>query len=157
MKIKSVIVNGRRENFSLEVIPMGERLYKLSKPLYVRIYTDEGVFTFAFDFGFITNFRSGGVLVDFFLDQIGTTLVQLAYLLHDACYTPCFMLAGEHPVSKKLADELLKAMLIYAGMSSWKASLVHTSVKLFGKSAYEEDDDLTEENSRLFTFLWSDK
>ena len=67
------------------------------------------------------------------------------------------MLAGEHPVSKKLADELLKAMLINAGMSSWKASLVHTSVKLFGKSAYEEDDILTEKNSMLFTFLWSDK
>ncbi|MEE0937744.1 MAG: hypothetical protein UIG52_06905 [Bacteroidales bacterium] len=125
--------------------------------MYARISTDVGVFTFAFDFGFITNFRSGGVLVDFFLDQIGTTLVQLAYLLHDACYTPCFMLAGEHPVSKKLADELLKAMLIYAGMSSWKASLVHTSVKLFGKSAYDEDDELTEENSKLFTFSWEAK
>lgn len=157
MKVKSIIVNGRRERFSLEVIPMGNRLYKLSKPLYARISTDVGVFTFAFDFGFITNFRSGGVLVDFFLDQIGTTLVQLAYLLHDACYTPCFMLAGEHPVSKKLADELLKAMLIYAGMSSWKASLVHTSVKLFGKSAYDEDDELTEENSKLFTFSWESK
>ena len=63
VKIKSVIVNGRKDKFSLEVIPMGNRLYKLSKPLYVRVYTDEGVFTFAFGFGFVTNFRSGGVLV----------------------------------------------------------------------------------------------
>lgn len=154
MIIKSVIVNGRRENFSLEVIPMGNRLYKLSKPLYVRVYTDEGVFTFAFDFGFITNFRSGGVLVDFFLDQIGTTLVQLAYLLHDACYTPCLALKMEHPISRKLADEMLKAMLEYAMMSKLQSSLVYNSVRLFGGSAYDEDDELTEENSKLFTFTW---
>lgn len=157
MKIKSVIVNGRRENFSLEVIPMGNRLYKLSKPLYIRAYTDEGVFTFAFDFGFVTNFRSGGVIVDFFLDQIGTTLVQLAYLLHDACYTPCLALKMQHPISRKLADEMLRAMLKYARMDAVQSWIVHKSVRLFGGSAYEEDDELTEENSKLFTFNWEAK
>lgn len=157
MKIKSVIVNGRRDKFSLEVIPMGNRLYKLSKPLYVRVYTDEGVFTFAFDFGFVTNFRSGGVLVDFFLDQIGTTLVQIAYLLHDACYTPCLALEMEHPISRKLADEMLRAMLEYAQMDAVQSWIVHKSVRLFGGSAYEEDDELTAENSKLFTFNWEAK
>lgn len=154
MQIKSVIVNGRRENFSLEVIPMGNRLYKLSKPLYIRVYTDEGVFTFAFDSGFITNFRSGGILVDFFIDQIGTPLVQIAYLLHDACYTPCLALKMEHPISRKLADQMLKAMLEYAMMSNCQVLLVYTSVRSFGSSAYDEDDELTEENSKLFTFTW---
>lgn len=157
MKIKSVIVNGRRDKFSLEVIPMGNRLYKLSKPLYVRVYTDEGVFTFSFDFGFVTNFRSGGVLVDFFLDQIGTTLVQIAYLLHDACYTPCLALEMEHPISRKLADEMLRAMLEYAQMDAVQSWIVHKSVRLFGGSAYEEDDELTAENSKLFTFNWEAK
>lgn len=153
MIVDKVIVNGK-EDAEVSVIPLGYRYYSLYKPYVISVYTDVGILTFAFKEKFITNYRSGGKLVDFFIDQIGNAKTQIAYLLHDACYTPCFMLAGEHPVSKKLADELLKAMLIYAGMSSWKASLVHTSVKLFGKSAYEEDDNLTEENSKLFTFTW---
>lgn len=157
MKIQTVIVNGRRDKFSLEVIPMGNRLYKLSKPLYIRVYTDEGVFCFYFDFGFVTNFRSGGVLVDFFLDQIGTTLVQIAYLLHDACYTPCLALEMEHPISRKLADEMLRAMLEYAQMDAVQSWIVHKSVRLFGGSAYEEDDELTAGNSKLFTFNWEAK
>lgn len=156
MVVNKLIVNGK-EDTEVSVIPLGNRYYSLYKPYVIRVYTDEGVFSFAFKEKFITNYRSGGKLVDFFIDQIGNAKTQIAYLLHDACYTPCFMLDGEHPLSKNLADELLEAMLIFAGMSSWKASLVHTSVKLFGTSAYEDDDELTERNSKLFTFLWSDE
>ena len=53
------------------------------------------------------------------------------------------------------ADELLRAVLVHAGMGKFKASLVYNSVRLFGKSAYEDDDKLTETNSELFTFEWS--
>lgn len=153
MVVHQVLVNGD-EAADVAVIPLGDRYYSLYEPCIIKACTDEGVFTFAFKEKFFTNYRSGGKLVDFFIDQIGNAKTQIAYLLHDACYTPCWALKMEHPISRKLADELLKAMLVYAGMSSWKASLVYTSVRLFGASAYEEDDVLTAENSKLFTFTW---
>lgn len=137
------------------VCPIGKRFYRLATDTLVRIVTDEGDFVFSFKAGFVTNFRSGGIFIDRFIDQIGDTLQQAAYLCHDAAYTPCAALQMEHPISRKLADELLRAVLVHAGMGRIKASIVYDSVRLFGKSAYEDDDELTEKNSKLFTFEWS--
>lgn len=55
----------------LTVVTMGNRLYRLPGPFLARVITDEGAFVFKFVGGFVTNFRSGGVLVDAFVDQIG--------------------------------------------------------------------------------------
>ena len=63
----------------------------------------------------------------------------------------------EHPISRKLADEMLRAMLEYAQMDAVQSWIVHKSVRLFGGSAYEEDDELTAGNSKLFTFNWEAK
>ena len=143
--------------FTLAVTPIGNRLYKLARDTKVQVYTDEGVFRFNFCKGFVTNFRSGGVAVDCFVDQVGDEKKALAYLVHDAIYTPCAALGGEHPVSRKKGDEILRAALRWAGMSAFKASMVYRSVRLFGHSAYWEDDELTDENSRLFHFHWDAK
>lgn len=140
---------------SLCVNPLGDRLYKLAKAIKVNVYTDEGLFHYEFQPGFITNFRSGGLFVDRFIDQIGSSVnIQVCWLVHDGNYTPCYSLEMEHPVSKKLADRLLKAMLEFSEMPKFKSGMVYTSVKWFGNSAYEEDDELTEKNSRLFSFEW---
>lgn len=140
---------------SLCVNPLGDRLYKLAKAIEVNVYTDEGLFHYEFQPGFITNFRSGGLFVDRFIDQIGSSVnIQVCWLVHDSNYTPCYSLEMEHPVSKKLGDRLLKAMLEFSEMPKFKACMVYTSVKWFGNSAYEEDDELTEKNSRLFSFEW---
>ena len=158
MKVRNVFIysdKGRLEGVC--VIPLGNRYYRLAHDLDITIRTDEGDFRFAFKQGFVTNFRSGGIFIDHFIDQIGDQWQQVAYLCHDAAYTPCAALKMEHPVSRKLADELLRALLIYARMIKFKASLVYNSVRLFGKSAYEDDDKLTESNSKLFTFEWSAK
>lgn len=138
-----------------KVEPLGNRLYKLSEFTRVIVQTDEGKFVFEFKPGFITNFRSGGVLVDSFVDQIGNGNTQLAYLCHDAIYTPCASCGGEHPVSRKLGDQILKAMLLYAGMGKFKASVVYSSVRAFGSGAYDEDDALTASNSKAFNFTWT--
>lgn len=156
MKVRNVFIcsdKGRLEGVC--VIPLGNRYYRLAHDLDITIRTDEGDFRFAFKQGFVTNFRSGAIFIDYFIDQLGDRLLQVAYLCHDAAYTPCAALKMEHPVSRKLADELLRAVIIHAGMSTFKASLVYNSVRLFGKSAYDDDDELTEKNSRLFTFEWS--
>lgn len=151
MKVLNVIIYNDAD---IVVTPLGDRYYKLAADTKINIYTDQGIFVYSFKKGFVTNFRSGGLFVDPFVDQIGTVLMQAAYLCHDAAYTPCLACGMEHPISRKLADQLLKAMLIYAELCIFKANVVYTSVRLCGKHAYEEDDSLTEENSKLFKFEW---
>lgn len=153
MKVRDITT----DVFTLAVTPIGNRLYKLARDTKVRVYTDEGVFAFDFCKGFVTNFRSGGVAVDCFVDQVGDEKKALAYLIHDAIYTPCATLGGEHPVSRKKGDKLLRAALQWAGMGSFKAGLVYRSVRFFGRSAYWENDALTDENSKLFSFRWVDR
>lgn len=143
------------DGFALAVTPMGNRLYRIAKDTDVYVSTDEGAFCFHFRQGFVTNFRSGGPLVDRFVDQVGDERKSLCYLIHDAIYTPCASLNGHHPLSRELGDELLREALKWAGMPSWKASLVYLSVRWFGACAYEDDDALTSLNSRLFDFQWS--
>lgn len=155
MKVKNIIIDTADRRNEICVCPLGNRYYRLAADTLIRIVTDEGDFVFSFDAGFVTNFRSGGIFIDHFIDQIGDKWQQVAYLCHDAAYTPCAALKMEHPVSRKLADELLRAVLVHVGMSKFKASLVYNAVRLFGNSAYEDDDELTGKNSRLFTFEWS--
>jgi hypothetical protein len=142
------------DTLALAVTPIGDRLYKVACDTKVSVKTDEGVFLFTFLRGFTTNFRSGGVAVDSFIDQIGDERKSLCYLVHDAIYTPCEALGGEHPLSRKKGDQILRAGLLWAGMGSFKAGLVYNSVRLFGHDAYWEDDALTTSNSKLFTFEW---
>lgn len=155
MQVKKISINpfGDICDF-ICVVPLGNRLYRLAHDLLISFVTDEGSFNFFFKPGFVTNFRSGGLFIDRFIDQIGDLWQQAAYLCHDAAYTPCAALKMEHPISRKLADELLRAVLVKCGMGKFKASLVYNSVRLFGKSAYEKDDNLTATNSKLFTFEW---
>ena len=141
----------------LKVTPIGNRLYRVAEDVTIRISTSDGVWVFRFFKGFVTNFRSGGVLVDSFIDQVGDEKKSLVYLVHDAIYTPCLALDIEHPVSRLLGDQFLRAGLLWAGMCSFKASCVYNSVRLFGASAYDEDDALTATNSHLFTFEWRDR
>lgn len=149
MRVLSVTKSG-----PLLVTPMGNRLYKVGADISVCVRTDIGCFCFDIFSGLVTNFRSGGWGVDPIIDQMGDEDKALMYLLHDLIYTPCAALELEHPVSRKLGDQLLRAGLLYFGMGRFKAALVYDSVRLFGESAYREDDALTSANSKLFTFKW---
>lgn len=133
------------DTLALAVTPIGDRLYKIACDTKVSVQTDEGVFLFKFLRGFTTNFRSGGVAVDSFIDQIGDERKSLCYLVHDAVYTPCDALGGEHPLSRKKGDQILRAGLLWAGMGSFKAGLVYNSVRLFGH-------DATPKNGKLLMF-----
>ena len=137
----------------LAVVPLGNRLYKLCEDFEVCVKTDNGTFVYKFKKGFVTNFRSGGQVVDRFVDQIGSSVfVQVSWLIHDAAYTPCESCHGAHPISRELADRLLRETLICAGFGAFKSGLVYYAVRAGGRSAYEEDDELTAENSKLFSF-----
>lgn len=151
------VISLETDSIALAVTPIGNRLYKVAQDTKVSVRTDEGVFCFRFKHGFTTNFRSGGVAVDCFIDQVGDEKKALCYLVHDAIYTPCAALGMEHPLSRIKGDELLRAGLIYAGMSKFKAGLVYRSVRMFGHSAYWDDDALTTDNAKKFLFEWAAK
>ena len=141
----------------LAVTPLGNRLYRLIFHSQVKAITDDGTLVFDFDPGFVTNFRSGGPVVDKFVDQVGDGQKALCYLIHDAMYTPCEYLGYDQPVSRKVADVILRDSLIWAGMPKWKANIVYMAVRMFGGPAYNNDDEFTRKNSKLFRFHWSDK
>ena len=140
---------------SLAVTPIGNRYYKVAQDTRISVFTDSGCFEFGVKSGLVTNFRSGGPLVDRFVDQVGDEQKSLIYLIHDLCYTICDDCNGGHPVTRELADEFLRAGLEWAGMGKLKRNVVYYAVRAFGKSAYEEDDHLTDTNRVLFTFSWS--
>lgn len=153
MIVKRIDVSTKR----IAVTPIGNRLYKLAEDTRIKVYTDIGVFAVAIAKGFVTNFRSGGLLVDIIIDQIGDEKKAVIYLLHDLFYTPCAALSLNHPLSRELSDKFLKAGLLWAGMGEGMAKVVYGSVRAFGASAYEEDDALTSYNSKLFNFSWDAK
>ena len=138
----------------LAVVPIGDRLYKAAHDNGIALVTDEGVFAFDFKADVTSNYRSGGPVVDRFIDQVVSEKVGPIWWFHDLCYTPCAALDGQHPVSRKLADELLRAALLWAGMPKWKANVVYYAVRAFGASAYNNDDALTSYNSKRFSFEW---
>ena len=151
MKVFNVISTPAR----LAVTPLGNRLYEQASDVEtITVVTDCGRLVFTSLKGIVTNFRSGGPLVDPFIDQIGDEAKSKLYKVHDIIYTPCAALGMEHPLSRKFGDELLHAGLLWARMDRIRAGLVYRSVRLFGGPAYDEDDALTSANSKLFTFSW---
>lgn len=142
MTIKKIIypMNG------LHLRALGNRYFEVVEPTYIDVVTDAGEIEVTVRHGFVTNFRSGGLAVDRFIDPIGDDLHQLCWLVHDCCYTPCINKRYEHAIDRKTADELLFAMLLYAGESKLKAGIIWASVRMFGSSAYKDDDAFTFEN-----------
>lgn len=132
----------------LKLKALGDRYFQLLEDTKISVCTDEGVFEYKIGAGFVTNFRSGAPLVDWFIDQLGNNLHQVCWLVHDANYTPCINKCYEHAVSRKTADDLLHAMLLFADEKRWKANLIWSAVRLFGESAYKDDDAFTFDNYR---------
>lgn len=142
------------DHSSLKVTPIGNRMYKIADPVHIAIHTSEGTLVLDIKPYFVTNFRSGGRLVDGIVDQMGDENKALIYLIHDCFFTRCCACNNRHPISKELADIILREGLKFYGMHPIKAELVYQSVRIFGRSAYEKDDIWTPTNSTLFSFNW---
>lgn len=134
--------------------PVGDRHYALHEPVHFKIhFGDHGQFEFDANRECCIDFRSGGPLVDFFIDQMGENEnIQFAYIMHDMFYTAGPN--GKHAVSRAFADDRLYDVLIYGGMPKWKAWLVHKAVRLFGRQAYEQEDIWSTYNKYNFTIKW---
>lgn len=133
-----------------------DRYFQLENTVSIRVFTDEGTLHATLLPGFLTNFRSGPGIVDCFINHIGKPGIAICWLFHDFNYGVYSCLGGEHPVSKELADDILRQMLILEGMSKGTARIVYGSVKLFGKDAYEEVDKVSKNNMDLGKFEWTE-
>lgn len=147
------------EHTELDLAPAGDRLWKFQCQFEVTIRTTEGTLRYVIKPEFVTDFRSpGGVAgsaVDLLVSNTGPGDQGICYIIHDANYTQCDQLDGEHPVSKEFADSLLKQMLMDTGLSHCKAWLVYDAVSVFGDQAYDEPAQYG--NSGLFSFHWDAK
>lgn len=131
----------------------GDRYFRLEKELTILVTTDSAVVEYKVMPGFVTDFRSGGPIVDLFIKQFGTNLMQAAYICHDIAYTPMFTKDGcrSHQIEKNYADALLEQMLVYAHVKRWKARVVRWVLRFFGKKAYMNDNAFSVENSKRYS------
>lgn len=139
------------EYYNLNFAPVAERRMKASDDITVKIYTDEGVLKYDIKEGFYTDFRSGGKLVDLVLPWMSNPLYTVAVLIHDANYASQYLTFEE-------SNNLFKSMLIFSGLSKFKAFIAKAGVSGFiAREAYNSKDkfDLINENKIMFS--WSDK
>jgi hypothetical protein len=118
----------------------GKDLYVLTSELRVDVFTDEGALHYTMKPGFLTNMRSGGHCIDWFIPKFtGNKLYNLAIICHDFAYTK--LPSGQNPISKELADELLRQMVIMSGqLSRAKAYVMWKILDALGASSYESEN-----------------
>jgi len=115
------------------VVPFGKSHWKLVEDYEVKLYTNEGTYTFKMLKGWITDFRSGSSLIDWFLPKRGNSMYTAIVLCHDMGFS------GH--LSKNLIDELLRQGMILSGQPKYKADLAYQAVQTFGNSCYYELDE----------------
>jgi len=118
----------------------GVDLWKLSSPVEVDVFTNEGRLHYEMFTGFPTNMRSGSHLIDFLIPKFTkNNKYNLALLCHDFAYTKNRF--GGNYLPRNEADELLRQMCILSGeLGSFRAGIMHRALRIGGGSAYEEDN-----------------
>lgn len=146
------LLNVEIMNSPIYVTIAGDRYFRNERELTIKVTTDAQILEYTLLPGFVTDFRSGGPLVDHFIQQFGTELMQAAYICHDIAYTPMFTDEGRrgHQIEKPFADALLEQMLIFAQVKKWKARIVWLALKLFGKKSYVKDNAYSVENAKKY-------
>lgn len=114
------------------------------------IRTDAGCLVYTAKVGFRFDGRSGGKLVDWLVPVLGSQSETWAWLCHDILYY-------DFDISFETANCLLKQQLVLdAGMSNWKASLIRLAVDKFGRDSFGVDDSSDIANRKLINLEWMD-
>jgi hypothetical protein len=118
----------------------GEDLWRLKNDVSVKVFTNEGTLVYTMLPGFLTNMRSGSHLIDFIIPKFTENNdYNLALLCHDFAYTK--LQNGLNPISRELADELLRQMCILSGeLGTVRAWIMHKALRVGGGSAYDEEN-----------------
>lgn len=99
----------------------------------ISVQTSFGTLLYKLRNGYRTDFRSGSSFINPVIPKIGNQKIALCWVIHDINY--------HGYISRSWADELLRDMLIEAGMPEWKANATYASVRLFGWSHYNHLED----------------
>jgi len=118
----------------------GQDLWRLKFQVSVNVLTNEGELVYTMKPGFPTNMRSGSHLIDFIIPKFTkNNSYNLAILCHDFAYTK--LPNGENPISRKLADELLRQMCILSGELGYiRAGIMYGALRIGGGSAYNSEN-----------------
>lgn len=134
-------------------------LYRIAKDVSAKVYLEgEGVLKYNILKGFPTNMRSGSAIINSIIPKFSeNNLYNLAILIHDFNYTK--LANGDNPVSRLMADEMLRQMVIMSGeLGSFRASLMYNALRIGGGSAYESENDGDYSNaSNFMEFRWEAK
>ena len=108
---------------------IGDRLYKLTKPYFVELVTDEGLLICDMLTGWVTDYRSGCSVIDPIIPWKGCDEYNAVVLAHDFLYSGW--------TSKKFADDILyQGMKLSGEIGSIRANLVHFTLDKFGAAHY---------------------
>jgi len=115
----------------------GVDLWRLKNNVRVEVFTNEGTLVYTMEPGFPTNMRSGSHCIDWLIPKFtGNNKYNLAILCHDFAYTK--NRDGGNYLSRELADELLRQMVIMSGeLGTFRAGIMHKALRLGGGAAYE--------------------
>ena len=108
----------------------------LEEAIRIALYTDEGTYVLDAAKGFKWNGNSGAFPCRFSKDNDDYNAI---ILVHDLLY-------HRIGLSKADADDILRGGLRQAGYGRVMAGIIHKAVTLFGRCAYNADDEMTLDN-----------
>jgi hypothetical protein len=136
----------------------GKDLWRLKELVCVSVFTNEGTLCYTMFPKFPTNMRSGSHLIDWLIPKFTeNNKYNLAILCHDFAYTK--LPNGSNPLSRKLADELLRQMCILSGeLGNVRAGIMYRALRIGGGSAYDsENAGDYKDAGKYMGFEWSHK
>ena len=122
-----ILQNVEIKNPPILVTIAGDRYFRLEKELSIVVTTDTSVAEYKVMPGFVTDFRSGGPVVDLFIKQFGSDLMQAAYICHDVAQTTEALGAPSLPNFAKKYRQYVKSFNGQEVKISAKASKKGTS------------------------------
>lgn len=108
----------------------------LTEDIRIALYTNEGTYLLDAAKGFKWNGNSGAFPCRFSKDNEDYNVI---ILVHDLLY-------HRIGLSKAEADDILRGGLRQAGYGRFMAGIIHKAVTLFGRCAYNADDEMTFDN-----------
>lgn len=103
--------------------------WRLNRPLVYE--SDVAGQTFTVPAGFVTDLASTPRIPVVY--EIAGGVANMASVIHDFLYTT-------HPVTREIADAVLREACLLTGVPRWRANLMHLGVRLFGASHWQPDE-----------------
>lgn len=126
--------------------------WSIAKDWQILIFSDDGLIQLDVLRGFWTDLASVPKALRGVFDNGSSDIgILVSALFHDAIY-------ATHLLSKELADEIFRKLLVYFRMSRFKARLYWLAVHLFGGDAWQFlSPETAKTDLKLIKLKWMDK